>query len=166
MPKDIRKDIAIVLLIIWLGDCIKVKVIVLGMKGNQKVLTIILSIVAVAILFACIIVGGKSFSADYDGKIIVEVVDIDGKVIEDKIIKFSEGDTLVELLTDNFDNVEVTGEGEWQMIQKIETIENVSDWSKYISIYVDDVESPVGIASIKFTDGTKISLKLIENPYA
>lgn len=136
------------------------------MKGNQKVLTIILSIVALAILVTCIIIGGKSFSANYDGKIIVEVVDIDGKVIKDKKIKFSEGDTLVELLTDNFDNVEVTGEGEWQMIQKIETIENADDWSTYISIYVDDVESPVGIASIEFTDGMKISLKLIENPYA
>ena len=50
--------------------------------------------------------------------------------------------------------------------QKIETIENADDWSTYISIYVDDVESQVGIASIEFTDGMKISLKLIENPYA
>ena len=136
------------------------------MPKKQKVLTIILRIVAIVILAVCIIVGGKSFSAKYDGKIIVEVVDIDGEIIKDKKIKFSEGDTLVELLTDNFDNVVVTGEGEWQMIQKIETIENSADWSKYISIYVDDVESPVGIASIEFTDGMKISLKLIENPYA
>jgi hypothetical protein len=28
------------------------------------------------------------------------------------------------------------------------------------------VESPVGIASIEFTDGMKISLKLMGNPYA
>ena len=166
MPKNIRKGIAIVLLIIWLGDCIKIKEIVLKMQKKQKVLTIILSIIAAAILVVCIIVGGKSFSANYDGKIIVEVVDIDGEVIKDKKIKFSEGDTLVGLLTDNFDNVLVTGEGEWQMIQKIETIENAADWSTYISIYVDDVESPVGIASIEFADGMKISLKLIENPYA
>ncbi len=166
MPKNIRKDIAIVLLIIWLGDCIKIKVIVLRMPKKQKVLTIVLSIVAVAILVVCIIVGGKSFSAKYDGKIIIEVVDIDGEVIESKKIKFNEGDILVDLLKDNFDNVLVTGEGEWQMIQKIETIENASDWSTYINIYVDDVESPVGIASIEFTDGTKISLKLVENAYA
>jgi hypothetical protein len=76
-----------------------------------------------------------------------------------------EEENMVKTVTDNFKNVIVTGEGEWQMIQKIETIENSSDWSKYISIYVNDIESPVGIASIKFTDGMKISLKLIGNPY-
>lgn len=148
------------------GRLYKIKVIVLRMPKKQKVLTIILSIVALAILITCIIIGRKSFSAKYDGKIIIEVVDIDEEVIKEKRIKFSEGDTLVELLIDNFDNVVVTGEGEWQMIQKIETIENAADWSTYISIYVDNVESQVGIASIEFIDGTKISLKLIENPYA
>ena len=34
-----------------------------------------------------------------------------------------------------------------------------------VEFYVDDVESQVGIASIKFVDGTKISFKLIDNPY-
>lgn len=136
------------------------------MSKKQKTLTIILSIVAVTILAFCIIVGRNSFTSKYDGKIIVEVIDIDGKVIKKEQIKFGEGDTLVKLVSDNFDNVEVTGEGEWQMIQEIESIKNASDWSEYISIYVNDVESQVGIASIEFTDGTKISFKLIENPYA
>ena len=136
------------------------------MNNKQKVLMIVLSIVALVILAGCIIIGGKSFSAKYEGKIIVEVVDIDGTVIKKEKIQFGEGDTLVQLISDNFDNVVVTGEGEWQMIQEIESIKNASDWSEYISIYVDDAESQVGIASIKFTDGTKISLKLIENPYA
>lgn len=136
------------------------------MNNKQKVLMIVLSIVALVILAVCIIIGGKSFSAKYEGKIIVEVVDIDGTVIKKEKIQFGEGDTLVQLISDNFDNVVVTGEGEWQMIQEIESIKNASDWSEYISIYVDDAESQVGIASIKFTNGTKISLKLIENPYA
>lgn len=136
------------------------------MSKKQKTLTIILSVVAIAILALCIVVGRNSFASKYDGKIIVEVVDIDEKVIKKQEIKFMKGDTLVKLISDNFDNVEVTGEGEWQMIQRIESIENASDWSTYISIYVDDVESPVGIASIEFADGTKISFKLIENPYA
>ena len=51
------------------------------------------------------------------------------------------------------------------MIESIETIKNSSDWSYYISIYVNDVESQVGIASIEFVDGMKISFKLIDNPY-
>jgi len=132
---------------------------------NKKVLTIVLSVVAVAILAVCIIIGSQSFSAKYDGKIIVEVVDKDGSVVADEKIKFVTGDTLVELISENFENVVVTGEGEWQMIQSIESIENAADWSYYISIYVNDEESQVGIASIKFEDGTKISFKLIDNPY-
>ena len=136
------------------------------MKEKQKVLTIVLSIVALVILAVCIIVGTKSFTPNYDGKIIVEVVDIDGTLIKKEQIKFNAGDTLIKLISENFNNVVTSGEGEWQMIDKIESIENASDWSTYISIYVDDVESQVGIASIEFVDGTKISLKLIENPYA
>lgn len=135
------------------------------MDKNKKILTIVLSVVAVAILSVLIFVGSQSFSAKYDGKIIVEVVDKDGSVVENKKIKFSEGDTLVTLVQENFENVTVSGEGEWQMIDSIETIKNSSDWSYYISIYVNDVESQVGIASIEFVDGMKISFKLIDNPY-
>ena len=135
------------------------------MDKNKKILTVVLSIVAVAILGVFLIIGGKSFTANYDGKIIVEVVDKDGSVVASKKVKFEEGDTLVQIVSENFDNVSVSGEGEWQMIDSIETIKNESDWSYYISIYVDDVESQVGIASIKFVDGTKISFKLIDNPY-
>ena len=135
------------------------------MKEKQKILTIVLSIVASLILVCCIIIGGRSFVSKYDGTVTVEVVALDGTIIKEKDIKFIKGDTLVELLMDNFDNVVTTGEGEWQMIQRIEAIENASDWSTYISIYVDDAESQVGIASIEFIDGTKISLKLIDNPY-
>ena len=136
------------------------------MDKNKKILTIVLSVVAVAILSVLIFVGSQSFSAKYDGKIIVEVVDKDGSVVENKKIKFSAGDTLVTLVQENFENVTVSGEGEWQMIDSIETIKNSSDWSYYISIYVNDVESHVGIASIEFVDGMKISFKLIDNPYA
>ena len=136
------------------------------MNKKKLILGIVVSVVVCAILAVCIILGGKEFTPNYDGEITVEVVDKDGTVVKEKEIKFNEEDTLINLVKDNFDNVKISGEGEYQMIDSIETIKNASDWSYYISIYVDNVESPVGIASIEFKDGTKISFKLIANPYA
>lgn len=136
------------------------------MNKKKLILGIVVSVVVCAILAVCIILGGKEFTPNYDGEITVEVVDKDGTVVKEKEIKFNEEDTLINLVKNNFDNVKISGEGEYQMVDSIETIKNESDWSFYISIYVNDVESAVGIASIEFKDGTKISFKLIANPYA
>jgi len=43
------------------------------------------------------------------------------------------------------------------MIMSIETFTTPSDWSTFISIYVNDEMSMVGLLDIKFEDGTKIS---------
>lgn len=136
------------------------------MNKKKLILSIVVSIAACAILALCIVLGSKVFTPNYDGKITVEVLDKDGSMVEEKVIKFNEGDTLINLVKENFENVVVSGEGEWQMIDSIESIKNEADWSYYICVYVDDVESAVGIASIEFIDGTKISFKLIKNPYA
>ena len=136
------------------------------MNKKKLILSIVISVAACAVLALCIILGSKVFTPNYDGEITVEVVDKDGILVKEKVIKFNEGDTLINLVKENFENVVISGEGEYSMIDSIETIKNETDWSYYICIYVDDIESPVGIASIEFTDGTKISFKLIKNPYA
>ena len=48
------------------------------------------------------------------------------------------------------------------MIMSIEDYNTPSDWSTFLSIYVDDEMSMVGLADIVFTDGTKISLIITE----
>ena len=136
------------------------------MNKKKLILSLVVSVAARAILALCIVLGSKVFTPNYAGKITVEVVDKDGSMVEEKVIKFNEGDALINLVKDNFDNVVISSEGESPMIDSIETIKNEADWSYYICIYVNDVESPVGIASIEFTDGMKISFKLIKNPYA
>lgn len=136
------------------------------MNKKKLIISIVVSVAACAVLALCIILGSKVFTPNYDGEITVEVVDKDGILVKEKVIKFNEGDTLINLVKENFENVVISGEGESPMIDSIETIKNEADWSYYICIYVDDVESAVGIASIEFIDGTKISFKLIKNPYA
>ena len=127
----------------------------------MKVLTIILSVLGVIALVVGVFLLGKGFSSNSDGTITVEVVALDGSIIRSENIEFSEGDTLVTLIEENFDNV-VIDQG---MIMTIEDYVTPSDWSTFLSIKVDDVESMVGITSISFTDGTKISLVITEFIY-
>ena len=63
-----------------------------------------------------------------------------------ELIKFNEGDTLVKLLQDNYDNVTI----ENGMIMTFEDYVTPSDWSSYICIYVNDEMSMVGILEIQF----------------
>ena len=86
------------------------------MNKKKLILGIVVSVVVCAILAVCIILGGKEFTPNYDGEIIVEVVDKDGTVVKEKEIKFNEEDTLINLVKDNFDNVKISGEGEYQYL--------------------------------------------------
>ena len=129
---------------------------------RKTLITIISSIVAVVILVACIVLINNHYQAKYDGKIEIEVVDLEGNIIEEKKIKFASGDTLEGLITKEFDSV-VFENG---MLMDIEGYQTPDDWSTFVCVYVDDEMSQVGISEIKFEDGTVISLRVTKNMYA
>ena len=128
------------------------------MNKKNLVLKVVLSIVCVAILGVVIYFGSKAFASKSDGQIQVVYVDVKGNTISDELIKFNEGDTLVKLLQDNYDNVTI----ENGMIMTFEDYVTPSDWSSYICIYVNDEMSMVGILEIQFENNTKISLVITE----
>lgn len=125
---------------------------------NNKYLKTALTIIAVLVL----IVGGlflrNQFSSQGQGHITVELIDLNGKKLIEKEISFSEGDQLLTLLESNFDNVKF----ENGMLLNIEDYETPDDWSTFLSIYVDDEMSMVGVPEIQYKDGTKISLIITE----
>lgn len=129
---------------------------------QRKLIAIISSIVAVVILVACIILINNHYQAKYDGKIEIEVVDLNGDIIEEKKIRFASGDTLEGLITEEFDDVVFEG----GMLMDIEGYQTPDDWSTFVCVYVDDAMSEVGISDIVFKDGTVISLRITENMYA
>ena len=102
-----------------------------------------------------------SFSAKGDGVITVRVEELDGTVLSEKEIEFYEGDTLIKLIEENFNNVVVDN----GMIMEIETYKTPSDWSTFLSVYVDDKMSEVGLKDIVYSDGMKITLKVTEFIY-
>ena len=87
-----------------------------------------------------------------------ELLDIDKSTIKSKEIVYYEGDTLTQLITDNFDNVVF----DMGMLLEIEDYKTPADWSTFIYVYVNGEESNVGISDIVIANGMKISLIITE----
>ena len=133
------------------------------MKSKKKlILTIALSLVAVVVLVELYLKINSKYTSDSDGEIQIELVALDGSIIKKKTIDFNEGDTLEQLLEENFNNV-VFENG---MLMAIEDYTTPSDWSTFISVYVDGEMSMVGLLEIQFVNGTKISLIITEYIYS
>ena len=128
------------------------------MNKKKLILSIGLSMLAVAIIALCYILIAKPFSSKCDGVITVEYVSVEGEILKSKEIEFFEGDTMDVLLKENFNNVSFDN----GMIMTIEDYVTPSDWHTFISVYVNDEMSMVGLLEVQFEDGTKISLKITE----
>ena len=125
---------------------------------KKLIIKIVLSVVCVAVIMFIAIAARNAFVSKADGEIQVVYVDVEGNTISEKQIEFKEGDTLIKLLQDNFKNVTLND----GMIMTFEDFVTPDDWSQFITIYVNDEMSMVGILDIKFEDGTKISLVITE----
>lgn len=128
------------------------------MFKKKLILKIILSIVALGVIILCVVLLRNSFKPSYDGKLTIEVVGLDGVVIKEKEVEFNANDALMDLIKDNFENVTYQN----GMIMSIENYQTPIDFQTFLSVYVDDKMSEVGLSEVKFVDGTKISLIITE----
>ena len=125
------------------------------MKNRNKLFSLVLIIVAI---FALVVLGRNTiFSTDSLGEVTVEVVDLEKNIIKSKDIKFNEGDNILDLIGDNFENFKFQDSEYGPFIEHIESIPAKAN--SYIMIYVNGEMSPVGIGQIEFKDGTVISLR-------
>ena len=128
------------------------------MKKINIILTSIISFLCLVALIVVIVIKNTDQKAKVEGTVIVELLDLDNSMIKSKEIGFYVDDTLTKIITDNFDNV-VFDNG---MLMEIENYKTPADWSTYLSVYVDDEMSMVGISDIVLSDGLKISLVITE----
>ena len=131
------------------------------MKKINIILTSIISFLCLVGLILVIVIKNTDQKAKVDGTVIVELLNIDNSVIKSKEIGFYVDDTLTQIITENFDNV-VFDNG---MLMEIEDYKTPADWSTFISVYVNDEMSMVGISDIVIADGIKISLIITEYIY-
>lgn len=106
----------------------------------------------VLIVFAAFILTNH-FQDQSAGKITVRVVQLDGTLIEEKVIPFTTDDTLADLVQQNFDHV-VISDG---FLYSISTLTTPDDWSSFICIYVNDQQSQIGINDIVLEDQLTVS---------
>ncbi|MGM9912040.1 DUF4430 domain-containing protein [Floccifex sp.] len=128
------------------------------MKKQNK---IILTVALLLVLLAGIFIPKQLSKSSNDGVIDVVVEQVDHSIVCEKEVPFKEEQTCPEVIKENFDNVVI----ENGMIMSIETLTTPDDWSEFISIYVDDEMSEVGIEEIKLQDGMKISFVMTEYEY-
>ena len=122
---------------------------------NKKSLSkkVLLTLIAVLMVFVCMLVIKLTSGPKSDGTIEVTVVDINGQTIADKKIDFDEGDEIETLLKNNFENVEVKD----GFLYSIDELTTPEDWSTFICLYFDGEMSSVGILEVQYKDGTVIS---------
>lgn len=129
---------------------------------KNRILTIILSLIGVIVFVIASVMVSRHFASKSEGQIQVQLIDLEGNITKEKEIEFDKGDTLQYLLEENFDNVVI----ENGMLMSIENFTTPLDWSTFISIYVDNEISPVGLLDIEFKDGTLISFVMTEFIYS
>ena len=124
-------------------------------------INILLTAIAVLTILGCCyyIYNGKK--AKSDGTVTIELISLENEVIKTKNIDYVEGDTLKGLIEENFENVYFEG----TMLMNIEDYQTPSDWSTFISVYVDGEMSMVGINEITLVDEMVVSLIITEFIY-
>lgn len=129
------------------------------MSKNLK--KIVLTIISLLVLVLGSLYLSNNFTSKTQGDVLIELIDIEGNITDSRQIDYQKGDTLVSLVESNYDNVLI----ENGMLLTIEDFETASDWSTFISIYVNNEMSMVGINDIEFDDDTKVSFVMTEFVY-
>lgn len=128
-------------------------------KKLNIILTIIISLIAcIGIVFTIIFINNPDF-AKTKGTVTIELVDLDDKKVLSKDINFKEKDTLVSIVSDEFDNVLIEN-GMVITIEELTT--DTINWSVYISILVNGEYSMVGINDIELVDELIVTFKMEE----
>lgn len=131
------------------------------MTKKKVLITSLLCVIFASILIVSIVLMKNDFFSNSDGSITVEVVKLDGSIQESKKIEFKNGDKLEQLIMDNFENTQFKD----GMLMSILDYTTPSDWSTFLSVYVDNEMSLVGISQIEFKDKMVISLRITEFVY-
>jgi hypothetical protein len=131
------------------------------MKNKNLILKIILSIIALGLIVTSFIIISEKEKAKDNGVIIVELIDIDNKVISNKEINFKKGDNLLNLLEENYD-LKYDSYIYGAYITKIGELDVTNNNEYFIRIDIDGVVSDRGVSQIKLVNNMKITFSLIK----
>lgn len=130
---------------------------------KELIIKIIITIVSlIIVLFVGIFILRESVSTT-NGECIIEVIDINNqKVINDRI-SFKEGDSLLQLLNNNYE-LRIDDSYGSTFIYDIDEVKTGGD--TFLAIYVNNEMSMFGVDQIELTDGLIISFRVTMVDYS
>lgn len=130
---------------------------------KELIIKIIITIVSlIIVLFVGIFILRESVSTT-NGECIIEVIDINNqKVINDRI-SFKEGDSLLQLLNNNYE-LRIDDSYGSTFIYDIDEVKTGGD--TFLAIYVNNEMSMFGVDQIELTDGLIISFRVTMIDYS
>jgi len=126
----------------------------------DKRLKAVLTFLGIVLLLAVFYFLGKSFYSDSKGELTIILVNEQAEVVSEKDVCFEEGDTLLQILSDNFD-VDIKEYPFGSMILKIDSLDSEDNY--FIAIFLNGEEPSAGIDGIEFQDGDEI--KFVRTAY-
>ena len=119
-----------------------------------KVVVTFVSLIIVLLVGAFLLKGNVS---NTNGTITIEVIDINKQVVISDNINFKEGDTLLQLLADNYE-LRIDNSYGFTCIYDINDVKTGND--TFLEIYVNNEMSMVGVDQIELVDGSVISFRV------
>jgi len=129
------------------------------MNRKNLIFKIIASIIALGLMITAFIVVAKKEGAKDSGTITIELVDLENNVLSTKNHDFKKGDTLFQILDNNYD-LEYQNEVYGVFITKIDELYAPNRNEYFIKIEVNGEFSSVGVSQIKLEDQMIITFTL------
>ena len=119
-----------------------------------KIAVTLVSLIIVLLVGVFLLKGSVSKTK---GIVTIEVVDINNQIVISDNINFKEGDTLVQLLKDNYE-LRIDDSYGFTFIYDINEVKTGHD--DFLAIYVNNEKSMVGVDQIELVDGSVISFRV------
>ena len=130
------------------------------MKDNLLI-KIALTLSIISLIVSVLVFIYKPQPATHDGFVTIQLVDIEGQVISERLLGFNEGDNFFDLLIANY---EVTYEESiWGIfLIAINDLDSREGATWYIAIYINNLYSTVGVSQIQLNKGNLISFVMTD----
>lgn len=124
---------------------------------KQKLFTIGFTVLAIITIIICVLFITHRQEVSGQGTITFEIIDVDGTLLDQKVVKFKDKDNLLSLVEANYEIELMYG-----MIIKIDALYTPNLSKEFIKIYQNCDATTVGITSVTFKDGDVFRFVLTE----
>lgn len=136
------------------------------MNKNAKLELILKTIITIVLIVGLAVGCGlllRKYTSKAEGTVYIQVINQDGKLVIDDKWSFNEGDTVLGVLQEHY---EIRSDDSWGSTFVYDINDVKTDGDQYfLSLYVNDEMSIVGIDLVELVDGVIIKFEVTQNEY-